>query len=521
MRAEAIEIEKKFSKWFAWVKGDNNTPTQYGKICRNIRLQDWGIQNIPWFQTIYEWESGEYCYGAYWDSFTWRLFRNYDWRWEEVHPESWTITDRGGLVELPKSKCRFLSYDKYIIILTETTKPYIFDTSTNTLVAWITEIDDSVYPFLGAQYMWFTFLAYKNKLYISEPIVVWSESKAISWNTSTSWTQQISYKTNITALVATLERLWIITDEFIEYIDPNTITNVWDVASIYSIRYAESQVIVNQESIVPVGSKLFFWAKGNKIRSIGYKQWVAQLQVSDLSDVPNVWIDDYIQEELDPDQSDMVWYFDKVYNEIRWLVRRKNKVKNDLQLTYSLSAEWFADCVWKPFWSIAIIGENIYAFDAYQNNKVYKENTWNTFDGKMIVGVYESHPIKLWLPNIDKFWRGWERSWRVNNQTRIVLEAFVDWKTVMIPKIIFEWKWILSNVGIASYPLAWQPVAWDIVDSQFLNTLNYVATAATMRAKGKALTFRLTFYGWDQNRVVDYFAPFVFSLWKYKLSDKT
>ena len=88
-----------------------------------------------------------------------------------------------------------------------------------------------------------------------------AESKATSWNSSTSGTQQILYKDYITALQPTLDKLWITTDSFIEYIDANTIGQVGTTANIFSVRFGQDQKMINNECVVPVGSRLFFVTK--------------------------------------------------------------------------------------------------------------------------------------------------------------------------------------------------------------------------------------------------------------------
>ena len=101
----------------------------------------------------------------------------------------------------------------------------------------------------------------------------------------------------------TLDKLWITTDSFIEYIDANTIGQVGTTANIFSVRFGQDQKMINNECVVPVGSRLFFVTKGFKIRAIGYSQGVAMLQISDISDIPAVGIDYYMQNELDADQT--------------------------------------------------------------------------------------------------------------------------------------------------------------------------------------------------------------------------
>lgn len=125
------------------------------------------------------------------------------------------------------------------------------------------------------------------------------------------------YKDYITSLKPTLDKLWISTDSFIEYIDANTVASVGTATNIFSVRFGQDQKMVNNDCVVPVGSKLFFVTKGNKIRSLGYTQGIAQLQISDLSDIPAVGVDYWMQQNLEADQSQAFGYFDDSENMIK------------------------------------------------------------------------------------------------------------------------------------------------------------------------------------------------------------
>lgn len=526
MRAQKIEFKQKFSKGFAWTKGENNVPIQYGAVCQNIRIQDLWIVPRWGTELIYQWTAWHKIQWIFAYENTNRLFRIYQWKLEEVDIVAGTITDRSWAITMPTTWAMYMfSFDKYIIICTGTTLPYTFNTNTNTLVL-DTTLPASTFPSFGSVFWNYTFLAYKNILYFSKPITLTNPEYAVNWTTWT-WTQQIVYKEYINGLKSTLDKLWITVGSDIEFLDQNTVSNVGSTVNIFSTKFGQDQNVLNNAVIVPVGSKLFYVTKWFKIRAIGYTQWVAQLQIADISDVPAVGIDNFLQTKLAADQSKAFGFFDEKNNIIKRHFVPLWSLEPTLVVGYSLINMCYIEDTWLAFGWVTTMWSRIFAYSCRWDNKilefeVWKSDLWNSYKC-----VYESQNIKYWQPNLVKFHRWAEFGWKMNQFTRQVIESFVDWKSAMRPYISYPISstngWLTQGPGIAESALWEQAVAGTIwvsdVDAPLLN-YNMVITSSMVRLKGKAIKWRLTMEGIGQDWIIDYMAGFVLPSTRYQLSDK-
>ena len=521
MRAEQIILKQKFSKGFAKTLGDNTVPVQYAKFIRNLRIRDLGITPRLWVVTLYDGTASGTIYGAYGDSVTGRYFRHFEDKWEEIDINTGALTDRSSALTLPKVKTHIFQYAKYIIICTGTTLPYVFDTSTNTLIL-STELDAGIFPNFGASFNGFTFLAAGNKVYTSKPVTAALPGNAIKWKTTESDTRQLPYDQNVTGLRGNLERLWIFTDENIEYIDPNTISSVWSTTNIFSQKFAQNQQIINHECVVPVWSKLFYITKGKKIRAINYTAGIAQLQVSDVSDVPLVGIDWFMQEDLANTQEDCVGIFDDERNLIKRYMKTRYSLVNDICVAYDVINTAFLCDDNKNFGTITNVGSRIFATTSTKSNQVFEEETGGSDYGKKITCVYETQDMRQWQSNLKKFYRGAEFGGKINDFTQIEAESYVDGRSVMKKQTIYAGAVaILEKQGIASNPIAGEAIGGTPkVNFDQVKSWGTVITQSQVRLKGKSNRWRLTFSGKDMNFIIDFMALFILPTKKYRYSDK-
>jgi len=531
MRAESVEMKEKFSKGFSQSIGNNNVPIQYARYIRNLRISDKWILPRLWYTEVYKWTSVKKTYGLVAYKKTGRLFRHFDSKFEEVDPILGTVTDRSSWLTLPKARTRYIVYDKYIIILTGTTKPYYFDTVTNTLTLTTTEIANNMFPNLGDSFMWYTILAFQNKLFLSMPITLGNEANCK--NRSWTWSQQIVYNTNIIGVISTFDKFWIFLESWeIQYLDQNTINSIGTVANIFSVPFASGNRLLNPDCAVPVWSKLFFITSGMKIRSIWYIQWVAQLQVADISDIPLVGIDWFMQQELDSVQTDGFGFFDDKRNLVKWNLRPLNSPTNGIVVIYDIINTWRLCDDNKSFISEVQLWDHLYAATAYSNDVIYEDEIWTEDREQPIKCVYETHDIKLWQANLKKFWRGAEFWWKINDATTMTITSYVDWVTIMKPLIVNQWwNWTYVPVGIAWVPIAWWSIAWSMLawswwaltlqtPSYPLSDFNKVITQSQVRAKWISNRRKIeTTWLW-QYRLLDFMNIFVLPSKKYRLSDK-
>ena len=529
MRADKIDLDEKFSRGMARSKWDNYIPSQYCYNMENIRINGKGMGPRLGYTTIYTWESEEKCRWLFGDPITKRLFRVMWSKWEEIDYEDWIITDRSDGETLEEVPYNFIQFGDYIVLMNGTSLPYIYDTENDTLDP-ATNIDSWVFSWFWEVFGNYTFLAFKNKLYFSGPIVLWEEDNAVFW---TSWsspdTQQIIYKSDIKWLVSTLNRLRIFTNDYIEYIDESTAQTVGSAANIFSVRFAEGQNLINHKSLVAVWSKLFYMTDQIKVKSVWYKEGVAELQIGNISepDSPNeIGIDEYIRQELAPEQPDIFGIRNERDNNVEWHMRSKWSLFNDVVLIYNLESRSFMIDRGKNFQNATLIGDRMFATPKFQTDVVYEDRLWRTDKWSTIICKYKTTWLKLWLPNLQKFFRWAEFGWKINNFTKMVISSEVDGISVMKRLTIFEgarslWEW----AGIAYNPIWWQPIAGNNLDQkdEQLRPFNKVITQSQVRKKWLSNTREIETTGIWQDRYLDYMALFAYLSSKYKkyrLKDK-
>lgn len=522
MRAKAIEIKEKFSKGLARNKWDNNIPDQYCHNIVNMRIKDKGITPRFGYISVYSGSSTDRCRWIFGDNNTKRLFRVMGEKREEVDYDNNAVIDRSGMILLPQTPYNFIQFDDYIVLLNGTTAPYIFNTATNTL-AVATDIDANVFPWFWEVFGNYTFLAYKNKLYFSGPATLGNESDAVYWTSGWSpTTQQIVYKSNIVGLKSTLDRLWIFTEDYVEYLDESTAQLVWSTANIFSVRFAEWQNIFNNNCIVAVGSKLFFVTKGKKIKSIGYKQWVSELQIGNVSDPDSpeeVGIDQFMDTEISAEQPDMFGIFNDNENIVERHMRSSWSLFNDIVVIYDLPSRSFIKDTGKNFEYATLIGTRMFAAQKFLVDEVFENGIGRSDRGQSFTCKYETTKLTLWLPNLNKFFRGAEFSGKINDLTTMRISSDVDGVSVLKPLVIAEPSgWLTQNQGIAMSTVWWAPISWWSVNggTTWLRLFRKVITQSQVRKKWLANVWKIeTSWVW-QDWYLDYMALFAYISDKYK-----
>lgn len=257
-----------------------------------------------------------------------------------------------------------------------------------------------------------------------------------------------------------------------------------------------------------------------KIRAIWYYEGVAQLQVGDVSDIPLVWIDNFMQTYLHSDQSKAFGVFDSKRNLIKRYLRSKDSLVNDVVVCYDLVNKTFLLDDGKRFAGEVDMNWRLFAQTAHKSNQIFEDEIGKSDDWESYRCRYKTTNIKLWQPNKLKFFRWWEFAWRVNDLTKITMWSFIDGKSVMKPLVVYQWKGTIDDVGIAGVPIAWIPIWENITTYDSMKPRSKVITASHVRWKWKWNMWEMIFEGKWQDWIFDYMKLFAIPMWKFKLSDK-
>jgi hypothetical protein len=105
--------------------------------------------------------------------------------------------------------------------------------------------------------------------------------------------------------------------------------------------------------------------KSRKIKSIGYIQGNVNPQIADISDTEGTGINDYMQNELDEDQSACFSFYDRLNNLVIWSVKSKGSSVNDRYIIRDLINKTFIEDTNKRFSCVTMLNDVYYTGSAY------------------------------------------------------------------------------------------------------------------------------------------------------------
>ena len=116
----------------------------------------------------------------------------------------------------------------------------------------------------------YTFLSSANTLYISRPIV--PSNPEFSYDFTGTGSQQITYDTNIVGMIATMEGIYIFTEDKLEYLGANALQNVAWSATFISTPIGRGSQPINNLCIVADWEKVFYITKNLQVQTVNYIQ---------------------------------------------------------------------------------------------------------------------------------------------------------------------------------------------------------------------------------------------------------
>lgn len=414
--------ELPFSKWLCDWAGDNRMPYAYSTDLRNIRI-------INQVTTIRKW------YKSVVDDVTWttikglvsnnsNLYVVVDSKLKSCDLTNWNYTN---IWSLPNDNDVWtITFGKYTIILTGWV-PYVYDWAT--LSAVTTYVTNSN-PSFGTEFLNFTWIAwtwsFSNILYQSRPIISTNQEYSYDWNGSWAW--QIIMKSNILWMVATLSRLVIFTEKSIEYIDRGSYTTIGWVLNFYPNPIAQWERLANNRCAVSAWDKIFLLTADKKIKTIDYISWIDDLKIWELSDDEKVWIPNFMN-SLNDDLSKSVWFYDQKNKLIKFFVRSKNSLTNDICIIWDLVNKTFLVDNNK-FYSILTNHNNkVYAWSCL-NSYLYEDEIW-TDDDWWEIAWYRYWAILVnGNQNKNKMYNSVSTSGTINSTTKIRKEVILDWDII-------------------------------------------------------------------------------------------
>ncbi len=357
-------------------------------------------------------------------------------------------------------KCNIITRWPYTIILTWVWFPWYYDgttltqTSNSNIPAWAN-------PYIWSTFAWFTCVAWNsaadnNIVYISKPIWPTTAINCVDWSDNT---QRLTMKSPIQGMIWTLFNLWIFTNDTIEYISRNNLSNVGGVASLFSLPLWQWSQLSSHDSVVGAGDKIFYLTRDKKIRSIGFKPGIVDPQLWDLSDVPLTGIDWYMNDLAD-NQSQSHMIFDRTRNLVKIWVRWVNSAVPDQVPIYDLINDTRLEDDNKLWSDICEFNNNYYAIWCFDFLVLHEESGKTDID-QPIDWLATCTTLWFWAPSDQKIFWWMQFAGTITSFTNIYCDVIVD------NNIKFTWvlKWSqrvwISSLGIWSTSIWGSPIGWS------------------------------------------------------------
>lgn len=491
-----IPLDKMFGVWLLVNKWENKTPDYYATKFENLRIQNGGITPRKWQLEIFD---GNDPVSIQWVTSNGReihyvhngTFYTYD-------VDTDTNTSIGSISHT--GSVDFIVYGIYTIILTWTDFPRVYNGSTLTQTT-ASNLKENANPSFGESYAWFTVVNdndEKNIIHVSWPISAWTQENAFNWKATGS--EQISLGSDILGFESTLQLLRVFTNNTIETMSKDSLTNVWGVASLFTTPIGQWDDLLNAKCTTNANEFIFYITKSLKIKSINYIQGNIVPQIATISDP----IEQLLENELHADQSWAFMYYDKAESLIVCAFRSLTGTENDIHVIYDLISNERITDTRKSYTDLTLIGEDMYASSAY-SYRLIKDNHWlNDFDQPVPI-KFQSWKITLWDPVLRKQIRGCKVAWKYNQKTVLQWVVELDWQVIMNKTISWAWLGYQLNEWIGSNAIGDDLIWWEIFEPvSELEDFERDATTWALRLAGKKIRIIITWWEVNQDFIVDY-----------------
>lgn len=360
-------IEKFGTKLMVASKSVNNIPDFYLSLSRNARIYDGGIgprrgKTLLKSSTLGTRNRGGFTLGG-------NLYQVTNSKVYETSLVDGTQTEKATVGY--DAQVDVLTYGSNIaIIVSAGQAPKVYDgVTTVTTPATVPAANTGIIEYCRG----FSFLAGGtggNILYVSRPITAANPEYAYDWTGSGS--QNITYDKPIKALKATMNGLYVFTEDMVDYLGANALQNVAGSATLIYTPIGAAAYPVNNLSVAAAGDKIFWVSKNLQVMTVNYVPGVASSQIGELSARPVVSIKEFL-DTLDTTQATAFSFFNENDKTVQFHVRSANNGFNDQVLVYdAVNDAWNVD-TGKNYNNAVKIGFAYYGLSDV-NSSVYQDD---------------------------------------------------------------------------------------------------------------------------------------------------
>lgn len=543
-----IRIQNAFSKWMIVWKGRNNLPTDHAWYLENVRIKNWWIMNKKWAKrlvdawwyiqaifwydltnslyyirnsVLYKYPSNAYSslFITAWDRLTWTNPRTVIQYWDFVLLLNW------------KSHMRVFHENHWIYRVDNASW---YQSWSSILPLWISDwvwvrMPD---PIIWWKITWFTFIAgnnsvTKNILYISHPITTAEPFKCYDFSIPGGWQEYDVWEnrymdSEIQWMVSTGENLYVFCKNSIEVLWRSTVSVVWWIATLSTLKIWNSAELATPRLVVAVGDQVFYYTKTKKICTINYTPGIDDPEIDlHFSDEINdrLFLNiDFFQRTAyayhDKKESLVEFHLNSVFSDwdtpdvviIRDLKNRTRLMDRDIgfQMLCSGWDDW--DQTYWTHWNF-IYEDNV---DLSQHNR-YQTTEWVQ---EWIEAKYHTTNIALWNENQEKLFQWFSIAWWMTISNQIVVRCFIDWRLEFTKNILWS---EIANTELSAID-TWDPRNYNSIDRLF--PFEYVADQGMLRKKGKRIRISVECSEPEQQFYVDTLFIDAVPTWNFELNDK-
>lgn len=293
----------------------------------------------------------------------------------------------------------------------------------------------------------------------------------------------------ITGSASLRGKLYFFTETSIELVTTNSVVSVWDVLTMFSTPIAGENQLANNRCAIVADDVVFFWTKGNQLKTLEFRQGFTEIWVGDITNRKNQSIQ-RILDTLDEDQSNAFGYYHKEKKLLFFHLKQKGEQFNNMVLVYDVINDSFLIDDNKYYSDVAKVGMKYYAGSSI-NMEMYEDETGNSDRGDPISWSRTTKRFDMGNPNYRKEFRQINITGEKDNLSEILVEVIADGKAQYTTTISGE-QW--SPWGLASVPTAIDMTAWEAV-TETRDGFEKIIRSIRTRNKNIQLRFSGSSYG--------------------------
>lgn len=377
------------------------------------------------------------------------------------------------------------------------------------------------------KFTWFTFVVWntdksENILYISRPITPTEQERCYDWMNDNS--EQIVFDSKVLGLASTMNKLFIFTQNRVEYIGKESLHVVWEEATLMSIPIGDGGQLMNHRCAVPIGDKVFYLTRNKNINSLFFVQWTVEPGIGTLNDTEAFKITKYLN-NLDDNQDDAFGYYDEATKTAHWFLKTRNSLYNDTVLVFDvINNTWTTDTN-KFFKDVVVVNWEVYAGSSIDTS-IIRDWEWLNDNLRPIEFEIQDTNINLWTIR-EKMFKWWEVSWNLNKLTNFEITTYIDDKESSFNKI--DWQdYALESINIPElWEIGWSTVGWSAIgwlvddyDWDEMYIFDKTLDHSYIYKRGKRIRRKIVENSYWSDFYIDFYTISATATWNIELNDK-